>query len=196
MGCPGATRDKPIYARDANLTAGLIAVTQTAPIGYKSHFANQIVRHEREQNINRILLITRNPAEAISSHLARRFSKMIYASSRSIRIAVERELDIYLSLLYAFRSFPVENRCHTRFENLILPERSLSEANKLLRMACSGCAELSMAEWFKVCMTAKNSQVSLKLHEAKVRNRIVDEVNRQFSTGSVDQYLDSGTWTT
>ncbi|PJE37204.1 hypothetical protein CVM52_07955 [Pseudooceanicola lipolyticus] len=195
MGCPGASRDTPIHSRNPNQQARLIVISEAEPIAYKSHFTNQIQQHEHDHRIDRFLLITRDPVEAIASHLARDFGKRLIVTERHIRIAVERELNAYLSLLYAYRAYPDERRYHIRFEDLTgADDRSLEAANSLLRAARVPLMQLDEAEWQRVRAIAKNSQSSLSPSKQVVRDRIRAAVAERISLAEAAHFLTTGLW--
>ncbi|MDK3018358.1 sulfotransferase family protein [Pseudodonghicola flavimaris] len=195
LGCPGATQDAPIYQRPANARARLIDIRDADPVAFKSHFANQIQRHDQDYLIDHFLLITRDPREAISSHLARDLTRHFCLGDRTLRRRVEQELNIYIALLYAYRAYPARRRLHVRFEDLTAPpERSHPAARALLDAMGLPSAELTAAGWLQVRKIAAASQHSLGRRGQKVRARLRQAVGARIGAADVDHFLATGSW--
>lgn len=194
FGCPGAKHDTPIYSRKPNIASGVIKISEHCPVGLKSHFLNQLRRNEREHKVANILLITRDPVGAISSQICRQFSKKIYVSERAIRRAVEVGLDTYLSLLYAYRTYPIERRYHIKFEDLMDNDTALYSANELLAVVCPTATQISLSEWNSIRKLAKESQVSLVRKAQPLRKRVSVVVDKYISYDDVQFFLDTGQW--
>ncbi|WP_146345513.1 hypothetical protein [Falsiphaeobacter marinintestinus] len=195
LGCPGSTRDTPIHSRDPNAKADVIAISDSKPIACKSHFLEQILRHSHDAHAGRFLLITRDPVAAISSHLARSVGKKLYVSDRALRILVERELNTYLSLLYAYRSQPEPQRAHIRFEDLIaVGAKSLAASNALLKALDPKTPDLTAPQLDQIRALAKDSQSSLKPRKTAARDRIRPIVSARLTEADVRQFLSTGLW--
>ena len=77
-----------------------------------------------------MVLITRNPADAIASHCARLLSnkrKYPILTERRKRVVVQNEIDNYLILIFRFASGN-----HLKYESLISPETSKQTVVELL----------------------------------------------------------------
>lgn len=195
LGCPGTGRDTPIYARDDSPDDSLLKIDDTQPVAFKSHFPSQILAHEHHHQVDRFLLITRAPCEAITSHLARDMRKRLFVTDRHVRKAVERELDSYLSLLYAFRAYPSERRVHVQFEALTAPPKSSRNAAKSLLTAMGlPISTLFDADWDSIRNRAKNSQISLGQGNNHLRSRLRAAVTARVSQTEVRHFIGNGVW--
>jgi len=195
LGCPGSDHDRPIYQRGPNCDAKLIRISEPDPVAFKSHFANQIQRHDQHHLIDHFLLIVRDPVQAISSHLTRDLAQRLFLSERQIRISVERELNAYLALLYAYRAYPASRRLVVRFEDLTAPaDRSLAAARALLQAMALPDDDLTASAWLQIRKIAASSQQSLGHRGEKVRSRLRQAVGARIGAADVDHFLTHGHW--
>ncbi len=139
--------DVPIYLRKPNQKENFIKVTDDHAIGYKSHFLLEFLQNEEiSKRKSGIILITRDPVEAIVSHLypdyARAKSlhalksflfltkKRTYLDDGLWREKIRAHVDIYLSCAFAYHYLKDRPRIHVRFEDLI--EDPVLFANSLI----------------------------------------------------------------
>lgn|GEM_PF-2948519 len=180
IGCPGVTkRDGPIYLRKPNLRDGAIMVDDQRPIGFKSHFVREFHTHDRALGGQAgLLLITRDPLKAISSHVYRDVSCGTFTRDRTIRKRVSASIDSYLSLIHIYRSMADRPRLHVCFEALTNPETRVATAQKLLT-GMGVDAKVSLTELDAICDAAKASQTSI----GKVRGRLMDRIRATVREG-------------
>ena len=150
LGCPGSDVDIPIYQREANQRQRLIAISNSQPIGRKSHSLADMHLHLKDTSALSagVILITRDPAEAIMSHLypeyaawhhrQKKLSKNSFSRlfrknqvSKNWKEAVRWEVSLYLESIYMFLCASAQTRLHLHFEDLIQDRlsfaRNLSE---------------------------------------------------------------------
>nr|WP_321461592.1 sulfotransferase domain-containing protein [uncultured Cohaesibacter sp.] len=128
--------DIPIYLRKPNQLENFIKVTNDHPIGYKSHFLLEFLQNEEISKRNSgIILITRDPLEAIVSHLYPDYerAKSLHALKSFLFLSKKRtylddglwsekirsSVNIYLSCVFAYRTMKGRPRIHIQFENLV-----------------------------------------------------------------------------
>ncbi|WP_397542248.1 hypothetical protein [Roseovarius salis] len=194
LGCPGAPRDIPIHQRDANARSGLIQIATDEPKAVKAHWANQIKRNEAGRDADHLLLITRDPADAIASHLARVFARKAFLTERRVRRAIEAELDAYIGVLYAFMAKPRDMRLHVRFEALTDSDNGHYEAQRILDALLPDRLDLSQDAWRKIRQTAGASQGSLDRRSYALKNRIRARVLSYITYAEVDAFIQTGSW--
>ncbi|MCR9136751.1 MAG: hypothetical protein NXI27_12185 [Alphaproteobacteria bacterium] len=182
IGCPESVlRDQPIYLRRPNLQSGAIKVFDHRPIGYKSHFAREFHAHDRALDGRAgLLLITRDPLEAISSHVYRIVSRRRFSLDKTIRRQVSSSIDSYLSLIHIYRSMAHRPRLHMRFETLADPKERVASAQILLR-GIGVDAMVSPPDVEAIVSTARESQTSVGRMRVKLRDRIRHMVREHIS---------------
>jgi hypothetical protein len=120
LGCPGNDKgDPPIYLRSPNVDAKLINIEDFAPIGRKSHFLRELIRHDLEEEQAGVILITRDPEEAIMSHLYPLLKPSFMRRRVKAALPVRKAVDEYLAMVFAFRGMFGRNRIHLKLEDLI-----------------------------------------------------------------------------
>lgn len=191
-GCFGIKSDTPIYQNKANKD-GIISIKSDIPIGYKAHLLREI--HSRDLLYGRynlgMVLITRNPADAIASHCVRILSnKLKYPilTERRKRTVVQNEIDSYLALLFRFASHKNELKVHLKYESLISPETSKQTVVELLS---AFNVELTGPPLEKVLQITKSSQVSIGGRSPELIGEIRSEVQSQLSYSDVLSYIKS-----
>ncbi len=196
MGCPGiAKRDPPIHTRKANQLAGVITIRDECPIGYKSHLVHQFHFHDRQLGRDSgILLITRDPAHAIGSHVYRVLRRNLVVTDRTIRTKVVAALDDYLALIHLYRSMRQRFRVHVKFENLIHPDVRVASVQALLN-AAGVDAKVGTSDLDAILATAKNSQQSVGNYRPKLMNRIKRAVSNRTTYDEVLELLEECTQT-
>lgn len=182
IGCPGvARRDGPIYLRQPNLRDRTIVVDDQRPIGFKSHFVREFHAHDRAlAGQAGLLLITRDPLKAISSHVYREVRRGAFTRDRTIRKRVSASIDCYLSLIHIYRSMADRPRLHVRFETLTDPKTRVCAAQRLLT-GMGVDAKVSHAELDAISKAAKASQNSI----GKVRDNLMDRIRATVREGIV-----------
>lgn len=128
--------DKEIYLRKANQESRLIEITDQEPIGYKAHFLREILENEeRSPEPCGLILITRDPAEAIVSHLYPKYEKWqsklekrrLWFSGRRRKAweefdwqhQVRKEFDVYIGCVFGYLAWKGRPRIHLTYEDLI-----------------------------------------------------------------------------
>ena len=191
-GCFGITSDPPIYQNKSNKDA-IISIKSDVAIGYKAHFLREI--HARDLLYGRsnlgMILITRNPADAIASQCVRILSQKrerLFLTKRKKRILVQNEIDSYLALLFRFASHKKEMKVHLKYESLISPETSKQTIVELLSVLN---VELTGPPIEKVLQITKSSQVSVGSRFPLLKDEIRSEVQSQLSYSDVLSYITS-----
>ena len=191
-GCFGIKTDPPIYQNKANKD-GIISIKSDVAIGYKAHLLREI--HARDLLYGRsnlgMILITRNPADAIASQCVRILSQKrerLFLTKRKKRILVQNEIDSYLALLFRFASHKNEMKVHLKYESLISPETSKQTVVELLSALN---VELTGPPIEKVLQITKSSQVSVGSRFPLLKDEIRSEVQSQLSYSDVLSYITS-----
>jgi hypothetical protein len=182
-------RDPPIADRPPNAAMRLISIEDREPIGLKAHRLHTVLEYERAYTDDlHMLLVTRNPADAITSQLLRHFAHSLWLSERKLRAAVERDIGNYLALLWVYRGWK-EDRCnHLEFERLLDPNTSLDYVNAFLTRV-NAPYRLSAAEWKDLQQLTKGSQRSAGKKSLKRKQRIRDRVKAQLSSVDVARIM-------
>lgn len=192
VGCPGiAKRDGPIYLRRPNQLSKAISVVDQRPIGFKSHFVREFHAHDRMlEGRAGLLLITRDPIQAISSHIYRNVGRRCIIRNRTIRKQVSASIESYLSLIHIYRSMANRPRLHVRFESLADPETTVAAAQELMTgvgvEATVLCTELDA-----ILETARDSQNSVGRVRVKLMERIRAVVRENICYGDVLDLIES-----
>ena len=138
-----------------------------------------------------MVLITRNPADAIASHCARLLSnkrKYPILTERRKRVVVQNEIDNYLALIFRFACQKKEMKVHLKYESLISPETSKQTIVELLSALN---VELTGPPLEKVLQLTKSSQVSIGGRFPELDSEIRSEVRSQLSYSDVLSYINS-----
>lgn len=190
-GCLGAHRDMPIHKRSAN-KSGIIQIEVNEPIAFKAHALREI--HARERMFGSkalgMILITRDPAQAIASHAARFLSnkrKFPFLTKRRKRLVIGSEIDKYLALVHRFSAHQPSARLHVKFEDLVHTGTASNAAASLLE--CIG-GDLEGPDLKSVAALAKDSQVSLGERAVDLKREISAEVEQMLSYQEVLDYLE------
>jgi len=189
LGCPETNNDPPIFEREPNRNEKLISIESDLPVGLKMHSLRDFALWERQgpEFVRQMLLITRDPVEAISSHLLRAFRKKWFVSDKSLRRAVAGELSFYLESVVLFRSYDDQNRFRVSFEKLKGPDNT-RYVNEILREIGID-ASLSEEELRRVLRLSKDSQKSLKPVQQNLQNKVKKEVARMVSSEQIERLL-------
>ncbi|NRB20562.1 MAG: hypothetical protein HRU33_24270 [Rhodobacteraceae bacterium] len=195
-GSLGSPKDTPIHSKKAN-AAGIIKINSPEPIGYKSHDLHAIHSRDRSFRENPLgfLLITRDPVAAIASHAMRSLRKkrkyVFHSSQRydqAINILLRGQINAYLALVYKFSTIRSQPKIHVRFEDLINPETSEQTVDDLLG---SMALHRQGPDLKSVFALARESQQSLKPHDAGLKREVEQRISKAISYQEVLQYLDS-----
>lgn len=140
------------------------------------------------------MLITRDPVEAITSHLVRKFQGKLFITNRSLRRAVESEVDIYVALLFAFYAKPKSRRLYVRYEELTDKSSGLAEAQRIIFAVLGDRPAIAHHQWQHICEVALTSQSSLGEHSYALRERIANKVALYITYEEVEGFLATGEW--
>lgn len=189
FGCPESPKDTPIYLRNPNVNAKLISVSNPNPIGVKGHTALDVFRHSRQFDFSGIALITRNPNECISSHLARKLRKKWWLSDREIAISVDEELSTYIYSVQLFGSFQKGFRRHIQFEELVTEQYGAALISETASNILGEQKEVSLTEFKLLKGVARDSQESLDPRHQKLKARIVSIVQSKVDYDEILHFI-------
>lgn len=165
-------RDGPIADRPPNAARHVIAIEDREPIGLKAHYLHHVLAHQRKfPDATGVLLVTRNPAEAITSQLLRRFSRSPWLTERRLRLGVERNVSDYLGLLFLHQAWAADRRWHLEFGRLVDPAGSLDYVNAFLGRI-GAPHRLDAGQWAGLQQVTKESQSSLGSLGARRKPRV------------------------
>lgn len=188
-GCLGSTNDTPIYQRSPN-KSGVIQIKDTKPIAYKAHWLREIHARERVFGCGAMgmILITRDPAQAISSHIARSKKLRLLPQKRRIRRAIGKAVDEYLGLVHRYAAHQCSAKFHVQFEDLINVKTAHETATSILKRIG---VEMEGPSLQSVAALAKESQQSIGGRELAFKSELQSEVGRMLSYEEVLAYIDS-----
>lgn len=182
--------DPPIFKRSPNKKLRLIDINNSSPIGYKSHGAAGVFFSFSQRDVSKILLVVRDPLEAISSHGARSLKKKFKISHEDISRVVSANLEQYISLLYVYKTFPNQNKHLVKFEDL-LGANGIDYAQKV------GCFcgapqgfSLTNSQWSEIKYCAKKSQESLKPKYYRIKEMLKNQISERISYQKVLDFVD------
>ena len=156
-----AHNDGPISDGAPNRARRVIAIENRDPIGLKVHFLHQLLARKRDfPDAVGMILVTRDPREAITSQLLRHFRRSPWISGRGLRIEIERSISDYLGLLYAYRAWTASCRWHLEFDRLVGEDGSLEYGNQFLERV-GAPHRLDAAQWQGLRQVTRESQISL-----------------------------------
>lgn len=122
LGCPGAERDDPpIFFRRQNQRLKLIEIRDQQCIARKSHFLREFIKHDEQETEAGIILITRDPLEAITSHIYSMVLPRLLSKRVKCFVAVREAVDDYLGSVFVFRAMHDRKRIHICYEDFIRP---------------------------------------------------------------------------
>lgn len=127
--------DKAIYLRSANQTADVIKIDDVEPVGYKAHSLQRLVENSaRSSSPFGLILITRDPADAIVSQLYPRYERwksklekkrLFFAKHRKKTweefdwpAEIRGNYNSYLSCVFAYLAWKGRPRIHLKYEDL------------------------------------------------------------------------------
>jgi hypothetical protein len=182
-------RDGPIANRPPNAAKRVIAIDDREPIGLKAHWLHHVLAHEQQfPDATGVLLVTRNPADAITSQLLRRFSRVPWLTERRLRLGVERNVSDYLGLLYLHQAWRADRRWHLEFDRLVDPAGSLDYVNAFL--ADVGAPHrLDATQWAGLQQVTKESQTSLGSLGASRKPRVRAAVEAYLKASDAERIL-------
>lgn len=188
-GCPTVRGDIAIHQREPNRAAGLIRIDTEHIYGRKAHsLFDAMTWHERDRSLTqKVVLVSRNPVDAISSQLLRGLARRWFLSERHLHQRVQDQVRFYLETVYLFRACDTARRHRIRLEDL-LSDAGHEHANHLLGFI--GCQSLLGAEEFRTLKTlARDSQKSLKPVSAVLRARVRAKVAGMISPEVIEDLL-------
>lgn len=163
--------DKAIYLRSANQAAGVIKITDQKPVGYKAHSLQRLVENAaRSTSPFGLILITRDPADAIVSQLYPKYEKwkskldkkrIFFAKQRRRTweefdwpAEVRNNFNSYLSCVFAYLAWKGRPRIHLKYEDLTSDGYALS---KSFAQKLGYDGDVNQAEIEAVLSLSKNS---------------------------------------
>lgn len=182
MGVIESTKDDPIFSRPPNQALNLINIKNFKPIGYKSHWLNQVRLVERTISEPKgLIFIQRKMENAIFSHLYRSLRKKLFVSNRLIQTSVRDAVNQYLSVVYFYESYNAGPKIKILFEDLAKSntEEAMEASRRFLKELGLELGEIS-ENTFKLLMSmSKESQSSNKeKRNAVLERRIREEILR------------------
>lgn len=189
LGCPGALPDTPIHTREPNRNSQLITIAHDEPVGLKIHSLRDFAQWEKQgsDNIERLLLLTRDPVDAISSHLLRDFRNHWFLSDKLLRRSVSTQVSLYLETIILFCSYPETSRRHVSFSALTGPDAA-SHATMLLQ-SLGIDTELTDEQMCSISAISRDSQKSLEHVRPALAARVKREVAANISYEQVQRLL-------
>lgn len=188
-GAPGSRRDPAIGDRTPNAEWRAIGFESLDPVGVKLHYLHQSMMIGREcPSAGNLLLITRDPADAISSQLLRDFAYLPWLSGRRLRRSVERAVSDYLALVWLYRGWPAGRRELLEFSRLVDPEGSLDYVNRFLERQ-GAPLRLDAASWADLKRVTRESQRSLGRRGFRRKPRIRDAVESLLTNADVEDLI-------
>jgi hypothetical protein len=188
-GAPGRKGgDPPIADRGPNRSAQVIEISDRDPIGFKAHSLLHVGAHRlRFPDATGLVLVLRDPADAIASQLMRAFTWLPWLTDRRLRIEAEAAANGYLSLACLYRSWDPSRRWLVRFEELVGAGDSLGRANALLD-AVGARRRLDAQRWEALKQVTRESQRAL----GRIASRRKERVRAAIGSGAVREVLEAG----
>lgn len=163
--------DQPIHMRKANQDARLIEVHDPDPIGYKAHFLAEILENQmRSVKPSGLILITRDPADAIVSHLYPEYirwktklqKRRLFFAKKRRRVwedidwnsRVRQDYNGYLGCVFAYLAWKGRPRLHLKYEDLVNNSRSFCN---YLAHQIGACGDLNQEEVDAVLSLSRGS---------------------------------------
>ncbi len=190
-GCLGVKSDSPIFQRSSKAEK-LIRINSNRPVGYKAHFLREV--HARDMAARQdqlgIILLTRDPVAAISSHAVRILSsrrKFPWVTNRGKRIVIEAQIDNYLSLVFRYVSQREGPKIHVKFEDLLSKDSADTVVGEFLGKlgVCTNGPPLT-----EVYKLAKESQNSLHNYNYDLKKELEAEIEKRLTYQDVLKYID------
>lgn len=191
LGCPGAKNDTPIYKRIDTEQQKILDVDPfKRPVAMKSHFATEIWRHGKKYPGAGVILITRDPVDAISSHLLRGIDTEKKLRLRDYGREIEQLQREYLHLLYVYKSYPEEMRYHIKFKDLMGSEKDisliLSQISKKMNASFRPLTNEKIAE---IKSLTKDTQSSLIKPNPIVKGVLRKAIQLRITNKEVEDFL-------
>lgn len=192
----GASADTPIYLRKPNRDAGEIDVQNEEPIAFKAHRIYEMHQNEREQSETMgMMLITRDPVDAISSQVCRHFRFNPLPTGRMLRRTVYPAIENYVSLLSEYAARQGKPRIRIRFEDLLGrdQQRSLETSRTIVSAFGVDPGIVQKGDLEDLFQVSKESQVSLStLSHGVLLARVRDMVASMLTYADVERILGGG----
>lgn len=190
LGCPNSKSDTPIYQKKPNKKSNLIQITNSRPIGLKSHFIHEILKHQRAHDPKNILLILRKPADAISSHCARILASKTIPTKGFKQDLIDKQISNYLSLVFSYKAMSAQEKSVVKFEALT-GEQAIETVARLSNLFATQPASISDLTWKELQICAKESQYSLPKKLERLRLEISTEIDERLPYEYIDEILNS-----
>ena len=191
LGCSGAKNDEPIYKRIENKRRKILDVDPfKPPVAMKSHFSTEIWRYSKKYPEAGVILITRDPVDAISSHLLRSIDSEKNLALRDYSREIRQSLREYLHLLYVYRSYPEEMRYHIRFNDLMGSEENISLiVSQISKKMNAGFTRLTNEKIAEIRSLTKDTQSSLTNPNPIVKGILRKAIQLRITNKEVDHFL-------
>ncbi|MDM9625968.1 hypothetical protein QTL95_08680 [Rhizobium sp. S152] len=126
LGCPGNERDDPpLYLRKKNQSLNLIKIEDERCIGRKSHSLFDLIRHDAHEENAGLVLITRDPLDAITSHIYSLARPRLLKRKVRCDVLVQKAVQEYLAPIFAFRGMHNRKRIYVRYEDFVRPNSGI-----------------------------------------------------------------------
>lgn len=153
--------DDTIADLPPNRAKRVIAIEDREPIALKVHVLHQMHSWTKSFSVAKgLILITRDPRDAITSQVLRRFRRRYWLGERRLRVEVQRAVSDYIALLNTYGAWQPAMRWHLQFERLVEKTGSLDYANTFLARV-GAPHRLSASQWQELLQVTKESQISL-----------------------------------
>ncbi|MCQ1852777.1 hypothetical protein [Neorhizobium galegae] len=185
LGCPGAERDDlPIYLRGPNQSLNLIKIRDQQCVARKSHFLREFIKHDAQETEAGIILITRDPLEAITSHIYAAVKPRLFRRRVKCFFAVREAVDDYLGSVFAFRAMHERKRIHVCYEDFIRPNSDVP-AKLIQAMGLSARpTEAEVAETLSLAFGSLQRPGHAK-RDCKVGEQIKNEISKRLTYDQV-----------
>jgi hypothetical protein len=185
LGCPGVEKDDPpIYLRAPNLCLDLIKIRDEQCIGRKSHFPREFIKHDAQEVEAGIILITRDPIEAITSQIYSMVTPRIFRKRVDPFFAVRQAVDDYLGSVFVFRAMHDRRRIHVRYEDFIRPNSGVP-AKLLQSMGFSTLpSEAEVAETLSLSFDSLQRPGRVK-RDRKIVEKLRKEISKRLTYDEV-----------
>lgn len=166
-----------------------------APVTVKAHPLGDSPLPDFDPRADRLLLVLRDPRDAIASHLSDQMGSRLLVTERQIASATAVELDRLHGLLETVRSYPSHMRLHVNFETLTGAEgSSFAAASALLTEVGLDQAALDEMDWLRVNEIARTGREPPSRRQQRLRQRIRRAAAVRTSRAEVRQFMATGIW--
>ncbi len=188
-GCFGSKKDSPIHERKPNLQARVIAISNSEPIGFKSHALTEIFRVEKSYGeLEGFILLIRDPVDAIASHAYRTLKWADRFKTIDYDRLVAPDIENYLKLLYYFSASQHSKKFIVEFEYMVTSKMRLTYVNGFLDKIGSPRL-LQQQELSAILTVSKESQESLGFFDPRMMEGIRSAVANVIDYSKVKNLL-------